>query len=234
MTTHNTRNCNIGILLSATREYQLFLAGNDSFVCGSVKRNHKHNGKPISVSLRQNATWVVNKVLPLINQRIHCYPMFTQSSLLVGVGLDLPKELEEGTFFKIGESVPVFWKRNETASKTEVEVSIDTSFGTDKLRSTFLWMGGHKFFLSVFGPNGKKLILPNIPESGLLVEEIDFKILTKIQAIWPELNLGIKKSDEGLRIFSDLVFDSDHELIQVSREIDSTKILVSEYGKRIS
>ena len=232
---------NFNALLSHDRVFQNFILEDGRRLISTIKRNRKQDGAPVSISLATKSSFVVNKLLPYFEKYgTNFTPILGVKSIIISVkSVELPSGFDDGFMIKEENQLPIFFKRDfEQDLAVQLEDPIETMFRPSKIQVMYLAGVGNNFILSVQNVSDKTMILPRELFSETGVKIIDPSNIHIIQAIWPELHLELKYSDEEgsyLKALLGISFveENSDDFFQMKRAYGDDKIIITPYGKKV-
>lgn len=230
---------NFNVLLSHDRVFQNFIVEDGKRMLATLKRNRKQGANPVTISLATKSSFVVNKLLPVFEKYgLDLVPILGTKSIIIGLKnpMELPENYDDG-FIIVEDGKPkVFFKREfEKDFIFELEDQVETMFRPGKIQVMYVRVGVDQFLLSVQNLIDKTLVTPK-KLFGEGMEISDASEISMIQAVWPELHLEVRFSDEEgttVRALLDLNIETEDEFLQIRRNYGDNKLTVTPYGKRM-
>lgn len=228
------------VLLSHDRIFQNFIVEDGKRMLATLKRNRKQGANPVTISLATKSSFVVNKLLPVFEKYgLDLVPILGTKSIIIGLknSMELPESYDDG-FVIVEDGKPkVFFKREfEKDFIFKLEDQVETMFRPGKIQVMYVRVGIDQFLLSVQNLIDKTLVAPKklFEEGGMEIS--DASEISMVQAVWPELHLEVRFSDEEgtiVRALLDLNIETEDEFLQIRRNYGDNKLTVTPYGKRM-
>lgn len=228
------------VLLSHDRIFQNFIVEDGKRMLATLKRNRKQGANPVTISLATKSSFVVNKLLPVFEKYgLDLVPILGTKSIIIGLknSMELPENYDDGFIIVESGKPNIFFKRDfEKDFIFELEDQVETMFRPGKIQVMYVRLGVDQFLLSVQNLIDKTLVAPKklFEEGGMEIS--DASEISMVQAVWPELHLEVRFSDEEgttVRALLDLNIQTEDEFLQIRRNYGDNKLTVTPYGKRM-